>query len=106
MFDFPAPLLTDATPLEDRLGGLQERMTLIDLMAYLPGKWSLQPATTAGKHYPLRRSTFSGEAETLHAAIEIARVLRSLPIRIKTVTISLENPSVWNIEGDYYAKNY
>ena len=106
MFDFPAPVLTDATPLEDRLGGLQERMTLIDLMAYLPGKWSLQPATTAGKHYPLRRSTFSGEAETLHAAIEIARVLRSLPIRIKTVTISLENPSVWNIEGDYYAKNY
>ena len=106
MFDFPAPLLTDATPLEDRLGGLPERMTLIDLMAYLPGKWSLQPATTAGKHYPLRRSTFSGEAETLHAAIEIARVLRSLPIRIKTVTISLENPSVWNIEGDYYAKNY
>ena len=106
VFDFPAPVLTDATPLEDRLGGLQERMTLIDLMAYLPGKWSLQPATTAGKYYPLRRSTFSGEAETLHAAVEIALVLRSLPIRIKTVTISLENPSVWNIEGDYYAKNY
>ena len=104
-FEFPAPLLSDAAPLEDRLGGLQERMALIDLMAYLPGKWSLQLAKAAGKHYPIRRSTFSGEAETLHVAIEIARVLRSLPIRIKTVTISLENPHVWNIEGDYYAKN-
>ena len=104
-FHFPAPLLPDATPLDNRLGGLPERMTLIDIMAYLPGKWSLQPATTSGKHYPFRRSTFSGEAETLHAAIEIARVLRSLPIRIKTVTISLENSHVWNIEGDYYAKN-
>ena len=105
-FEFPAPVLPDTASLEDRLGGLQERMTLIDLMAYLPGKWSLQLATTAGKHYPIRRSTFSGEAETLHAAVEIARVLRSLPIRIRTVTISLENPLSWNIEGDYYAKNY
>ena len=104
-FEFPAPLLSDTAPLEDRLGGLQERMALIDLMAYLPGKWSLQLAKAAGKHYPIRRSAFSGEAETLHAAIEIARVLRSLPIRIKTVTISLEKPHVWNIEGDYYAKN-
>ena len=105
MFDFPAPVLTDATPLEDRLGGLQERMTLIDLMAYLPGKWSLSPAMSSGKHYTIKRSSFSGEAETLHAAIEVARVLRSLPIRIRTVTISLENSHVWNIEGDYYAKN-
>ena len=104
-FDFPAPVLSDAAPLEDRLGSLQERMTLIDLMAYLPGKWSLQPATTSGKHYTIKRSSFSGEGETLHAAIEIARVLRSLPIRIKTVSISLVNPHVWNIEGDYYAKN-
>ena len=104
-FEFPAPVLSDAASLEDRLGGLQERMTLIDLMAYLPGKWSLSPATSSGKHYLIRRSTFSGEAETLHAAVEIARVLRSLPIRIKTVTISLENPHVWNIEGNYYAKN-
>ena len=105
-FQFPAPLLTDAPPLDNRLGGLPERMALIDIMAYLPGQWSLQPATTSGKHYPVRRSAFSGEAETLHTAIEIARVLRSLPIRIKTVTISLENSHVWNIEGDYYAKNY
>ena len=60
-FEFPAPELSDAAPPEDRLGGLQERMTLIDLMAYLPGKWSLQPATTSGKHFPIRRSTFSGE---------------------------------------------
>ena len=104
-FEFPAPLLSDAAPLADRLGGLQERMTLIDLMAYLPGKWSLQPAQAAGKHYPFRRSTFSGEAETLHTAIEIARVLRSLPIRIRTVTIRLANAHVWNIEGEYYAKN-
>ncbi len=105
-FDFPAPQLTEASPLEDRLGGLQERMTLIDLMATLPGKWSLSPATSSGKHYTIKRSSFSGEAETLHAAIEVARVLRSLPIRIKTVTISLENPHASNIEGDYYAKNY
>ena len=104
-FEFPAPLLSDAAPLEDRLGGLQERMTLIDLMANLPGKWSLQLAKAAGKHYPIRRSTFSGSGETLHTAVEIARVLRSLPIRIKTVTISLAKPHVWNIEGDYYAKN-
>ena len=104
-FEFPAPLLSDAAPLEDRLGGLQERMTLIDLMAYLPGKWSLQPTKTAGNHYPIFRSTFSGEAETLHAAIEIARVLRSLPIRINTVSISLGNSHVWEIEGYYYAKN-
>ena len=105
LFDFPAPQLTSTPPLEDRLGGLEERMTLIDLMAYLPGKWSLQPATNSGKHFPVRRSTFSGEGATLHAAVEIARVLRSLPIRIRTVTISLENPHVWNIEGNYYAKN-
>ena len=105
LFDFPAPQLTATPPLEDRLGGLEERMTLIDLIAYLPGKWSLSPATTSGKHFTIKRSTFSGEAETLHAAIEIARVLRSLPIRIKTVTISLENSHIWNIEGDYYAKN-
>ncbi len=105
-FDFPAPQLTEASPLEDRLGGLQERMTLIDLMATLPGKWSLSPATSSGKHYTIKRSSFSGEAETLHAAIEVARLLRSLPIRINTVTISLENPHVSNIEGDYYAKNY
>ena len=105
-FQFPAPLLTDVPPLDNRLGGLPERMALIDIMAYLPGQWSLQPATTSGKHYPVRRSAFSGEAETLHTAIEIARVLRSQPIRIKTVTISLENSHVWNIEGDYYAKNY
>ena len=104
-FDFPAPQLTDTSPLEDRLGGLQERMTLIDLMATLPGKWSLSPATTSGKHYTINRSTFSGEAATLHAAIEVARVLRSVPIRIKTVTINLSKPTVWNIEGDYYAKN-
>ena len=104
-FEFPAPVLSDAAPPEDRLGGLQDRLSLIDLMAYLPGKWSLQPATSSGKHFPIRRSTFSGEGATLHAAIEIARVLRSLPIRINTVTISLENPHVWNIEGDYYAKN-
>ena len=104
-FDFPAPQLSDAAPPEDRLGGLPERMSLIDLLAYLPGKWSLQPATTSGKHFPIRRSTFSGEGETLHAAIEIARVLRSVPIRINTVTISLDNPHRWNIEGDYYAKN-
>ena len=105
-FQFPAPVLTDAPPLDNRLGGLSERMTLIDILAYLPGQWSLQPATTSGKLYPVRRSAFSGEAETLHAAIEIARVLRSLPIRIKTVTISLESSHVWNIEGYYYAKNY
>ena len=104
-FEFPAPLLSDTAPLEDRLGGLQERMALIDLMAYLPGKWSLSPATSSGKHYKINRSSFSGEAETLHTAIDVARVLRSLPIRIRTVTISLETPHVWNIEGDYYAKN-
>ena len=105
-FQYPAPVLTDAPPLENRLGGLSERMTLIDILAYLPGQWSLQPATTSGNLYPVRRSEFSGEAETLHTAIEIARVLRSLPIRIETVTISLENSHVWNIEGYYYAKNY
>ena len=104
-FDFPAPVLSDAASLEDRLGGLQERMTLLDLMATLPGKWSLSPATSSGKHYTIKRSSFSGEAGTLHAAVEVARVLRSLPIRIRTVTISLENPHVWNIEGNYYAKN-
>ena len=105
-FQYPAPVLTDEPPLDHRLGGLSERMTLIDILAYLPGQWSLQPATTSGNLYPVRRSAFSGEAATLHAAIEIARVLRSLPIRIETVTISLENSHVWNIEGHYYAKNY
>ena len=82
-------------------------MTLIDLMAYLPGKWSLSAGNDIRQTlHQSERSTFSGEAETLHAAVEIARVLRSLPIRIRTVTISLENPLSWNIEGDYYAKNY
>ena len=105
-FEFPAPLLSDAAPLEDRLGGLPGTYDADRPHGISAGQVVAAPATSSGKHYKINRSSFSGEAETLHSAIDVARVLRSLPIRIRTVTISLENPHVWNIEGDYYAKNY
>ncbi len=93
---------TELLPTEDRLGGVNERIEFIDLLAETPGRWTLGPSTTTGKLFQARKSSIQGSNTTMTTAIHVAHWLRNYPVLLTKIKTDLIEPIQWQIEGDYY----
>lgn len=102
---FPANMRVEDDSIESRLNDQSGRLQLLDILAALPGKWTLKSAQPYGKHYPATRSHLSGTSGKLHEMIETALRFRSLPVQISRIKVTLDDSFEWELEGSYFAKS-
>ncbi len=103
-FDFPAQKLPEDSSLSSLLGKQDQRFELLDILAGLPGNWTLGPAQTMGQLYKYQKSKLTGSCSKLTDAIYVARAFIGLPIRINRIRYSLGGKFNWEIEGELYGK--
>ena len=104
-FDFPAHEISELPPIEEYLGGQHQRHQLLDILARLPGKWTLSPPQSSDKGYLVQRSELRGSSERLQDVITVAHALSKLPVHITRLKFQLGNSYEWKMEGDYYGKH-
>ena len=104
-FEFPAYEISELPPIEEYLGGQHQRHQLLDILARLPGKWTLSPPQSSGKGYLVQRSQLRGSSKRLQDVISVAHALSKLPVRITRLKFQLSNSYEWEMEGDYYGKH-
>jgi len=103
-FEFPALKQSETKPVDSIAGGQQERYRLIDILAQMPGKWSLGTARTTGTHLKISESQLKGSSKRLANLILFAREVHNQPFVASRIKVDLESSFAWEIEGHYYAK--
>ncbi len=103
-FNLPVHISASAVPVDAMLDKHRNRHEIIDVLAQLPGIWSLGKQTKAGQFYAISASELNGTASRLHDAFTFAETISGMPLTVERIKVSLEDPFTWEIEGQYFAK--
>ncbi len=100
---FDASVRTDSRNLENRLESYSSRLSMLDRLERMPGKWSLMPAEVIEKNLPVVRSQLTGGSNQLSQMIAVAISLKDLPMYISRIKVNLKNSFNWELEAEYFA---
>ncbi len=103
-FDLPVYMTAPAVPIDILLNRHRDRHAIIDMLARLPGIWTLGKQTKAGQFYAISASGLNGTASRLNNAFEFAETISAMPLIVERIKVHLEDQFKWEIEGQYYAK--
>ena len=102
--DYTLPVSKSTASLEERLQKTN-RHSLLDSLARLEGVWTIEPSSSVGKVYQVNRSSLSASRLRLSSALRAAPTLRQYPIRINSISVSINRVVELKIEGEYYENN-
>ena len=102
--EFPAQQIEGDFPLDSLSSLKDQRLELLDVLAQLPGQWTLGPPQVKGNQFKYQRSKLSGSSAKLADAIYAAQSLIGYPLQITRIKFNLGQKFKWQIEGAVYAK--
>ena len=103
--EFPAQQLEGDFPLDSLSSIKDQRLELMDILAQLPGQWTLGPPQVKGNLFKYQRSKLSGSSAKLADAIYAAQSFVGYPLQITRIKFNLGQKFKWQIEGAVYAKH-